>query len=51
MPQVYMIIFGGIMILAILFMPTGIVGVYERIKNLPKKGGSKRGEGTGDANA
>lgn len=50
-PQVYMIIFGGIMILAILFMPTGIVGVYERIKNLPKKGDSKKGEGTGDANA
>jgi len=33
MPQVYMIIFGGIMVLAILFMPTGIVGVYARIEN------------------
>ena len=51
MPQVYMIIFGGIMVLAILFMPTGIVGVYARIKNFSKKGDAKRGEGTGDANA
>lgn len=51
MPQVYMIIFGGIMILAILFMPTGIVGVYGRIRNWSKKGHAKKGEGTGDANA
>ncbi len=51
MPQLYMIIFGGIMILAILFMPTGIVGVYERIKNLSKKGDFKKGEVTDDANA
>ncbi len=51
MPQVYMIIFGGIMILAILFMPSGIVGVYERIKNFSKKGDSKKGEVTDDANA
>jgi branched-chain amino acid transport system permease protein len=50
-PQLYMIIFGGIMILSILFMPTGIVGVYARIKNLLKKGDSKKGEGTDDANA
>jgi branched-chain amino acid transport system permease protein len=50
-PQLYMIIFGGIMILSILFMPTGIVGVYERVKNLLKKGNSKKGEGTDDANA
>ncbi|NLT14448.1 MAG: branched-chain amino acid ABC transporter permease [Clostridiales bacterium] len=48
-PQVYMIIFGGIMVLAILFMPTGIVGVYERFKNLTEKA-KKRG-GTDDANA
>ena len=51
MPQVYMIIFGGIMILSILFMPTGIVGVYARVKNFSKKGDSKMGEGTGNANA
>jgi branched-chain amino acid transport system permease protein len=50
-PQVYMIIFGAIMILSILFMPTGIVGVYARVKNLLKKGDSIKGEGTGDANA
>ncbi len=50
-PQVYMIIFGAIMILSILFMPTGIVGVYERVKNLLKKGDSIKGEGTDDANA
>ena len=31
MPQIYMIIFGGIMILSILFMPTGL-WVYERLK-------------------
>ncbi|NLT39114.1 MAG: branched-chain amino acid ABC transporter permease [Clostridiales bacterium] len=31
-PQIYMIIFGAIMILSILFMPTGIVGVYERVR-------------------
>jgi hypothetical protein len=51
MPQIYMIIFGGIMILAILFMPTGIVGVYARVKNALKKRDSKRGEGTDNANA
>ena len=51
MPQIYMIIFGAIMILAILFMPTGIVGVYERVINRIKKGKSKKGEGTDDANA
>ena len=51
MPQIYMIIFGGIMILSILFMPTGIVGVYERIKNWSIKRASKKGEGTKDANA
>ena len=51
MPQVYMIIFGGIMILSILFMPTGIVGVYERIKNRLKKGDSEKKEVTDDANA
>lgn len=50
MPQIYMIIFGAIMILAILFMPTGIVGVYERVINRIKKGKSKKG-GTDDANA
>jgi branched-chain amino acid transport system permease protein len=50
-PQIYMIIFGAIMILAILFMPTGIVGVYERIKSLKKKADFKKGEGTTDANA
>jgi hypothetical protein len=46
-----MIIFGGIMVLAILFMPTGIVGVYERIKNALKKGDLKKREGADDANA
>ncbi|NLA87295.1 MAG: branched-chain amino acid ABC transporter permease [Clostridiales bacterium] len=51
MPQIYMIIFGGIMILAILFMPTGIVGVYARLKKFLKKSNSKRGEGTDNANA
>jgi branched-chain amino acid transport system permease protein len=50
-PQIYMIIFGGIMVLAILFMPTGIVGVYERIKNALKKGDLKKREGADDANA
>jgi branched-chain amino acid transport system permease protein len=50
MPQIYMIIFGAIMILSILFMPTGIVGVYERVKSL-KKADLKKGEGTTDANA
>jgi hypothetical protein len=51
MPQIYMIIFGGIMILAILFMPTGIVGVYARVKNVMKKGDLKKREGADDANA
>ncbi len=51
MPQIYMIIFGGIMILSILFMPTGIVGVYERLKNLRNKSKSPKKEVTNDANA
>ncbi|NLO47826.1 MAG: branched-chain amino acid ABC transporter permease [Clostridiales bacterium] len=51
MPQIYMIIFGGIMILAILFMPTGIVGVYERIRNSLKDRNSIRKEVADDANA
>lgn len=51
MPQIYMIIFGSIMVLSILFMPTGIVGVYERIKNAMKKADSKKREGTDNANA
>jgi len=50
-PQIYMIIFGAIMILSILFMPTGIVGVYARIKNFLKKSDFKKREGAGDANA
>lgn len=52
MPQVYMIIFGAIMILSILFMPTGIVGVYERIRNVSKKGDTKKRKGAeNNANA
>jgi branched-chain amino acid transport system permease protein len=51
MPQIYMIIFGAIMVLAILFMPTGIVGVYERVIKLIKKGQIKKQEGSKNANA
>jgi len=52
MPQIYMIIFGAIMILSILFMPTGIVGVYTRIKNVSKKGDTKKRKGAeNNANA
>jgi len=50
MPQVYMIIFGGIMVLSILFMPTGIVGVYARVKKFIEKRESKKGV-TDDAHA